>query len=113
MLVGFSSFAMPSPTSKEAKKATTSTLSSVESNTALSAKQVQDENLQLKKQLSALMDENEELKGSLSFQTTMQKMFTQLNEQKQVDVNEELNALSNYNATMSKVVKTLQASKAN
>jgi hypothetical protein len=108
LLVGISSYAMPNVTSKNEKKATVTTISTVESNAAVAMKQLQDENLQLKQQMMNLANENEELKGTLSFQSMMQKMFAQLNAQKQAEENEELKAQISYNNMMANVVRVLQ-----
>jgi outer membrane phospholipase A len=108
LLVGITSYATPNLTSKNEKKATVTTISTVESNAAAAMKQLQDENLQLKQLMLNLANENEELKGTLSFQTMMQKMFAQLNAQKQAEENEELKAQISYNNMMANVVRVLQ-----
>jgi len=107
MLVGISSFAMPNLTSKKEKKATVTTISTVESNAAIAMKQLQDENMQLRQQMLELSNENEELKGMISFQTMMQKMFAHLGSQKQAEENEELKAQIGYNNMMANVVRKL------
>ena len=78
LLVGITSYATPNLTSKNEKKVTVTTISTVESNAAAAMKQLQDENLHLKQLMLNLANESEELKGTLSFQTMMQKMFAQL-----------------------------------
>jgi len=108
MLVGISSFAMPNYTSKNEKKATVTTISTVESNAAVAIKQLQDENMLLRQQMMELSNENEELKGTISFQSLMQKMFAQLVAQKQAEESEELKAQISYNTMMANVVRVLQ-----
>jgi DNA uptake protein ComE-like DNA-binding protein len=108
LLAGISTYAMPNNTSKNEKKATVTTISTVESNAAVAMKQLQDENMQLRQQMLNLANENEELKGMISFQTMMQKMFAQLGAQKQAEENEELKAQISYNTMMANVVKMLQ-----
>jgi TolA-binding protein len=108
LLVSISGFAMPNKISKTEKKVTTSTISTVESNAVVSMKQLQDENIQLKQQMMNLSNENEELKGLISFQTMMQKIFLHIDAQKKVEETEELKALIGYNNMMYKVVQVLQ-----
>jgi hypothetical protein len=112
MLASLSSFSAINGSNKNEKKATVSTISSVETtNAALSVKQLQDENMLLKQQLVEMSNQNEELKGMLSFQGLMHKMFTQLVAQKQTDEFEELKAQISYTALMSSMMLKLNQSK--
>jgi predicted GNAT family N-acyltransferase len=108
MLVGISSFAMPNLNTKNDKKATVSTISTVESNAAVAMKQLQEENMLLKQQMVDLSNENEELKGMISFQAMMQKMFAQLGAQKQAEEFEEFKAHISYNNMMANMMLTLK-----
>jgi predicted RNase H-like nuclease (RuvC/YqgF family) len=112
MLVSLSAFAMPSPNNKNEKKANAtaiSTVSTVESNAAVTMKQLQEENQILRQQMLELSNENEELKGMISFQGMMQKMFAQMVAQKQNEESEELKAQISYNNLMSNLIRTLKA----
>ena len=97
---------------KAAAKSTPTVMVPAETSAALSMKQLQEENMLLKQQLMSLFNENEELKGTLNFQSTMTNMFSQLGQQKLSEQLEEMNATLNYNHMMANMLlKIKQSSK--
>lgn len=97
---------------KAATKSTPTVMVPAETSAALSMKQLQEENMLLKQQLMSLFNENEELKGTLNFQSTMTNMFSQLGQQKLSEQLEEMNATLNYNHMMANMLlKIKQSSK--
>lgn len=111
LMTSFTGIALANNNNNKAdKKATAAVVTPAESNAVVSVKQLQDENNFLKQQLLALYNENEELKGVLSFQQTMTNLFSTLTQQKLNDQLEEMNAQIGYNNMMANMLLKLKQS---
>ncbi len=108
LLSGLSVFAIPANSGKSDKPASNSTAVSAETNSTVSLKQLQDENILLKQQLLALTNENDEITGRLAYQVTMVSVLAKLNEQRQSEQLAELKAQIDYNRMMSSLLIRMQ-----
>lgn len=109
MMASFAGFSYANNTeNKSEKKANPTVLAPAEITPAATIKQLQDENNLLKQQLIALYNENEELKGTLSFHRAMSSMFASIGQQKQNELLEEINATIGYNNMMANMLLKLK-----
>lgn len=109
LLSGFSAMAGANPTHGKEKNLNPSLAMTAESTVAMTLQQLQEENARLKNQVMMLTNENEELKGTISFQKTMNGLMTILSQQKNQDQLEELEAQISYQKTMSNMLLMLKA----
>lgn len=108
MLASVSAFALPIETKKTEKPTTAAAAAVADTNPMVSLPQLQEENAILKTQLMNLMNENEELKSKLAYETTMRNMLTLLNDNRQQEKVEDMKATIQYNQLMANMFLKLK-----
>jgi hypothetical protein len=108
MLASVSAFALPIEIKKTEKPTTTAATVVAGTNPMVSLSQLQEENAMLKTQLMNLINENEELKSRLAFETTMRNMLSLLNENRQQEKVEDMKATIQYNQLMANMLLKLK-----
>ncbi len=108
MLASVSAFALPREIKKTEKPTAVAAATVADTNPMVSLPQLQQENAMLKAQLMNLMNENEELKSKLAYETTMRNMLTSLSETRQQEKLEDMKATVQYNQLMANMLLKLK-----
>lgn len=108
MLASVTAFALPREIKKTEKPTTVAAATIAETNPAVSLPLLQEENALLKAQLLTLINENEELKSKMAYETTMRNMLISLNENRQQDKMEDMKATVQYNQLMANMLLRLK-----